>query len=34
VANEALDFLGRPERVGEGEGTPAVEDTDPSEGHS
>jgi len=34
VATEALDLLGRPERVGEGEGTPAVEDTDPSEGHS
>jgi transketolase len=34
VANEALDLLGRPERVTEEEGTPAVEDTDPSEGHS
>ncbi len=34
VANEALDLLGRSERVGKGEGTPAVEDTDPSEGHS
>ena len=34
VANEALDLLGRPERVTEDEGTPAVEDTDPSEGHS
>nr|MBA3953381.1 transketolase [Rubrobacter sp.] len=34
VANEALDLLGRPERITEEEGTPAVEDTDPSEGHS
>jgi transketolase len=34
VANEALDLLGRPERVTEEEGTPAVEDTDTSEGHS
>ncbi|HEV8044732.1 MAG TPA: transketolase C-terminal domain-containing protein, partial [Rubrobacter sp.] len=34
VANEALDLLGRSERVGEDPGTPAVEDTDPSEGHS
>ncbi|HET9927661.1 MAG TPA: transketolase C-terminal domain-containing protein, partial [Rubrobacter sp.] len=34
VANEALDLLGRPERVTEEEGTPAFEDTDPSEGHS
>ena len=34
VANEALSLLGRPERIGEDEGTPAVEDTDPSEGHS
>ena len=34
VANEALDLLGRSERVTEDEGTPAAEDTDPSEGHS
>ena len=34
VANETLSLLGRAERVGEGEGTPAVEGTDPSEGHS
>jgi len=34
VANEALDLLGRSERIGEEPGTPAVEDTDPSEGHS
>ena len=34
VANEALDLLGRSERVTEDEGTPAVEGTDPSEGHS
>jgi transketolase len=34
VANEALDLLERPERVTEDKGTPAVEDTDPSEGHS
>jgi transketolase len=34
VANEALSLLGRTERIGEEEGTPAVEDTDPSEGHS
>jgi transketolase len=34
VANETLSLLGRTERVGEDEGTPAVEDTDPSEGHS
>jgi len=34
VANEALDLLGRPERVEEEAGTPAVEPTDPSEGHS
>ena len=34
VANEALDLLGRSERVGEDPGTPAAEDTDPSEGHS
>jgi len=34
VANEALSLLGRTERVDEDEGTPAVEGTDPSEGHS
>ena len=34
VANEALDLLGRDERIGEDAGTPAVEDTHPSEGHS
>jgi transketolase len=34
VANEALSLLGHTERVSEVEGTPAVEDTDPSEGHS
>jgi transketolase len=34
VANEALSLLGFTERIGEDEGTPAVEDTDPSEGHS
>src|SRR5215218_1936304 len=34
VANETLSLLGRTERVGEDEGTPAVEGTDPSEGHS
>jgi transketolase len=34
VANEALDLLGHSERVGEDAGTPAVEGTDPSEGHS
>jgi len=34
VANEALDLLGRSERIGEEPGTPAVEPTDPSEGHS
>jgi transketolase len=34
VANVALGLLGRSERVGESPGTPAVEPTDPSEGHS
>ncbi len=35
VANEALDLLGRSERIEEDHGdTPAVSDTDPSEGHS
>ena len=34
VANEALDLLGRSERVGDDTGTPAVEPTEPSEGHS
>ena len=34
VANEALDLLGRSERVSGDGGTPAVEPTDPSEGHS
>ncbi len=34
VANHALDLLGRSERVSDDPGTPAVEDTDPSEGHS
>jgi transketolase len=34
VANKALELLGRSERVGESEGTPAVEDTAPEEGHS
>ncbi|MCA1729467.1 MAG: transketolase, partial [Actinobacteria bacterium] len=34
VANEALDLLGRSERVGDEPGTPAAEPTDPSEGHS
>ena len=34
VANEALDLLGRDERISEDAGTPAVEDTHPSEGHS
>ena len=34
VANEALDMLGRSERIEEEAGTPAVEDTHPSEGHS
>jgi transketolase len=34
VANEALDLLGRDERIEEEAGTPAVEDTHPSEGHS
>jgi transketolase len=34
VANQALELLGRSERVGGDEGTPAVEPTDPSEGHS
>jgi len=34
VANEALDLLGRSERISEEPGTPAVEDTHPSEGHS
>jgi transketolase len=34
VANEALGLLGRSVRVSEDGGTPAVEDTDPSEGHS
>ena len=34
VANEALDLLGRDERISEEAGTPAVEDTHPSEGHS
>ncbi len=34
VANEALDLLGRSERVSDSPGTPAVEPTDPSEGHS
>jgi transketolase len=34
VANEALELLGRSERVSGDGGTPAVEPTDPSEGHS
>ena len=34
VANEALDLLGRSEWMDEEPGTPAVEPTDPSEGHS
>jgi transketolase len=34
VANETLELLGRSERVEEGSGTPAVEDTSPEEGHS
>jgi transketolase len=34
VANKSLELLGRSERVGESEGTPAVEDTAPEEGHS
>ena len=34
VANEVLDLLGRSETVDEEAGTPAVQDTDPSEGHS
>ncbi len=34
VANEALDLLGHDERIEEEAGTPAVEDTHPSEGHS
>lgn len=34
VANEALDLLGRSERISEEAGTPAFEDTHPSEGHS
>ena len=35
VANEALDLLGRPERIEEDQSdTPAVSDTDSSEGHS
>ncbi len=34
VANHALELLGRSERIGEDEGTPAVEDTAPEEGHS
>jgi len=34
VANEALDLLGRDERIEEEAGTPAVENTHPSEGHS
>ena len=34
VANEALDLLGRSERIEEDYGTPAVEPTSSSEGHS
>lgn len=34
VANTALGLLGRPERVEETSGTPAVEPTPPEEGHS
>ena len=34
VANAALELLGKSERVEEDEGTPAVEDTSPEEGHS
>ncbi len=34
VANRTLELLGRSERVGEDEGTPAVESTAPEEGHS
>ncbi|QIN80937.1 transketolase [Rubrobacter marinus] len=34
AANAVLALLGRGERVSEDEGTPAVEGTDPSEGHS
>ena len=34
VANHALELLGRPERVAEEPGTPAVQDTPPEEGHS
>ncbi len=34
VANKTLELLGRDERVREEEGTPAVEETAPQEGHS
>ncbi len=34
VVNHALELLGHSERVSEDEGTPAVEDTAPEEGHS